>query len=1174
MRSDTAGSGATISLDALSALRRQAWLEAVAPDEPYKLERRLAWDGLDSAELECRWSVQSRAAGAAAALPAMPPDSAADPSAGSRADAALAELLNQLLSESPDRPASASPWWGALQDSRRAMQASWEEPLLPYDPGSTRCFVDLWWPVRALAVQRLQRLVAELPGNWIAPEPVAGQFADSLLDRLCGLTDQVLWQRFSAGRTPGVMLLAHLGAEGDGKGPPVREHYEAFIRRHRRDGLASLLREFPVLARLIGTVLTLWQEGSEELLRRVRADQPLLASRFAVPAGHRLSGVSQGLSDPHRGGRVVAILHFCAADRAEDAVRIVYKPKDMGVDAAFQAALHDLNSHSTLPPLRTLAVHAAAGYGYMEYVPHRICADSAELEHFYANAGRLTAVLHVLGCTDCHHENLIACGDQLLLIDTETLLEPELPDHVSEAAAQSQPASPSRLQQRLSSSVLRSGLLPQWLVVGAARRVVDVSALGVRSPELPHRSEPGWLGINSDGMMPGRISRAVDHPTSLPVGIGTANPFQPHLRVFCEGFERQCLALQEIRSRWLAEGGAISRFRGLPRRIVLRDTRIYLTLQRQLLAAEALRSPFAQAMVLEQLARSYLLAETLPLHWPVFAAERRQMARLDIPFFTHRIDGDALLLSEGPQPDPDSEPALAGPWQPELPGFIRTSGMVGAYGRHAALDTAEIAFQVRLIRGAAAARILGSAPIGSSTAATEAGATAPDEPVLPPSRFDPLQAACRVGRQLLEIAIVDPGGEMEWLGMDLGGDGETFRFGPLGSGLYGGSIGIACLMRRLHALGEVAFSPIAAPDAVVEAILRPLRELASEPQPDRRLRWWRDQPLGLSGCGGMLLALQCLGEADAEESLLQAALPRVLRNDRKLDLMGGCTGLIGPLLLRGDGMAIALARIAATHLLEQQNENGGWCPRPGEPPLLGFSHGTAGYAAALARMHQISGEERFLQAAAAALAYERQYFDCERGNWPDFRRMSPSTPMTGAAERTPGFMTSWCHGAPGIAMGRACLWGTPLWDDHCLEEMEAALRTTAAYPEVEADHLCCGNLGQMAVLELVGEGPWPLAESVRDLCREAARGHRNRALVRCSPADDHGVALRCFSMDEGSLILPDLFTGISGMALALLEDPESRRMLAMLLTSGLWPEFGEEARTAQGDPERNRNLTT
>ena len=83
---------------------------------------------------------------------------------------------------------------------------------------------------------------------------------------------------------------------------------------------------------------------------------------------------------------------------------MVYKPKDMGVDAAYQAMLRDLNGNSELAPLQMLAIHAGNGYGFMEYVPHRLCADECELRRFYTNAGRLSAILYLLGCTDCHFE--------------------------------------------------------------------------------------------------------------------------------------------------------------------------------------------------------------------------------------------------------------------------------------------------------------------------------------------------------------------------------------------------------------------------------------------------------------------------------------------------------------------------------------------------------------------------------------------------------------------------------------------------------------------------------------------------------------------------------------------------------------------------------------------------
>jgi lantibiotic modifying enzyme len=200
-------------------------------------------------------------------------------------------------------------------------------------------------------------------------------------------------------------------------------------------------------------------------------------------------------------------------------------------------------------------------------------------------------------------------------------------------------------------------------------------------------------------------------------------------------------------------------------------------------------------------------------------------------------------------------------------------------------------------------------------------------------------------------------------------------------------------------------------------------------------------------------------------------------------------------------------------------------------------------------LHQAGGEERFRQGAAAALAYERSRFDRRQNNWPDYRD-APGAP---SANVTPDFTVSWCHGAPGIGLARACLRGTALWDDHCITEIEAALRSTAAAGDMGCDHLCCGNLGLLAILEVLGEGPWPLASSVRALSREAARRLRQQALSRCAGNPEEEPRLRCFPTGEGSLLLPGFFTGLSGMGLALLEDSNSQRMLAQLLTGGLWP---------------------
>ena len=101
------------------------------------------------------------------------------------------------------------------------------------------------------------------------------------------------------------------------------------------------------------------------------------------------------------------------------------------------------------------------------------------------------------------------------------------------------------------------------MFIGSAKIAVDISALGIKPPAEQDQSISGWLGLNTDGMMPGRISTAAELPTSLPVGVGTQNPLAAHEESFCRGFELQAQALTELKERWLAPGGGTRWFCGI-----------------------------------------------------------------------------------------------------------------------------------------------------------------------------------------------------------------------------------------------------------------------------------------------------------------------------------------------------------------------------------------------------------------------------------------------------------------------------------------------------------------------------------------------------------------------------------------------------------------------------------
>jgi type 2 lantibiotic biosynthesis protein LanM len=683
-------------------------------------------------------------------------------------------------------------------------------------------------------------------------------------------------------------------------------------------------------------------------------------------------------------------------------------------------------------------------------------------------------------------------------------------------------------------SVLRSGLLPQWLMAGAGKkRAFDISALGIQPPP-PERELPGWLGLNSDGMMAGRSSQPCELPTSLPVELGSPQRLTDFIEQLCDGFALQLQEAMRLRALLLQ---ALARFSGQPRRLVARATRLYFTIQRQMLEPASLRSAVAHGLKLEQLSRSFVLASEKPHNWPMFSAELLQMERLDIPFFEHLIDGEELPLPEGLAP---------------IPGFMKASGLSAAQRRLQELDQSEITFQQQLIRGAIAARHLKATPQANGAGALgdaaerQSSSAAAGGAVLDANVYR--QEAFRLGEELWNSAIHDRKGRPEWLGMDLGADGESFHFGLIGNSLYSGASGIALVFARL-ALASSDPATAAEWRQRAWSCFEGLAELAERNSNDQLFRLMRDLPYGISGSGGILLALLLLAQAGIDEAaplaaqLVQQLRPERLQADEGIDVIGGVTGLIGPLLLLGSEQALELASACGERLLALQLESGGWSLGAGpasqrRPALTGFSHGAAGMAAALARLAQATGQQRFAEAARRAIAFERGVFVEAQGNWPDFR--SSSEPNE--------FMLSWCHGAPGILLSRHVMQACGLADDRMAQEQQIARSSTLAALErmsgalsaEPAAHLCCGVLGLTALLHIDAESP--------DVALDAGVAAAEASTI--SRAQSSG-GYTFFSVDTGSLNLPGLLTGKAGVALALLEAAEGLQWLPQVLSAGL-----------------------
>ena len=353
---------------------------------------------------------------------------------------------------------SQSPEW--LSSIQQAYEGSDIDPYIP-GPGEEELgFVNLVDPLIEQALSSLRTTIEEMIERY-QPTPInRDTIADIFVDNLPGQ----LIQRM--GRTMALELnVMRLMEQLEGEN--AQERFISFVRKLREPEVAgALFDEYPVLARQLAICIRQWQHVSSEFLRRVCEDYDLLSRTFSPDENPgALVRVAAGAGDTHRRGRTVMIAMF------ESGLRVAYKPKSLAIDIHFQNLLDWLNEAGCEPSLRTFVTLDREEYGWAEFVTREDCTTSDEVHRFYQRQGSYLALMYILAANDFHYENVIASGEDPMLIDLETMLQP-LFDRFDVTSAD------TKLAKQLSESVLTIGLLPMRIWSFADNPGIDISGLG------------------------------------------------------------------------------------------------------------------------------------------------------------------------------------------------------------------------------------------------------------------------------------------------------------------------------------------------------------------------------------------------------------------------------------------------------------------------------------------------------------------------------------------------------------------------------------------------------------------------------------------------------------------------------------------------------------------------
>ncbi len=1015
------------------------WARALAPKDAQAFARRLAWDGLDAGLV-------------LAALADVPAEGEAAP------------------------PASWTAW---LDRFAEAAASPMEQGLDPGETGESGPrpeppFVELWTPL-VTAVTKELRARAGTASRRLSPAALAA-FQRRLRSEMSAAGELAVFQEL------------HARAIG----------YDRFVRGTLADGYLGLFDAYPVLARQIAILAETWTASTVEMLSRLERDLEAVAGAFAGgkdPGG--IAAARPALSDRHHGGRRVAVLTFASG------LRLVYKPREIAIEQAFQRFLAWCGERGLEPRPRPLAMIARDGYGWVEHASEAELRSKDEVEAYYGRAGSLLALAHLLRARDLHMDNVVATAEGPVLVDTEAVLQPV---DAAEAAAAGEPAATDRANARLRYSCLATGLLT-FLQTDAGGAVFDIGGLRGEGGQKEGAPRRVWRALRTDAIHhAAETGFAPGLPNRVRLG-GVVQKPEWSADALRAGFASACRFVLARRDEMLAADGPLAAFAGLSTRVVFRPTHQYAALQQVLASPRYQRTGYERSMAVDSLNRVFGAQESRPALWPLVGDERRALDGLDIPRFSMPVDATEVPSASGE--------AVRGH-------FVR-SGMSAVREAIERLAEPRIAEEIEVLDAVLSSALEGEAhaPAPGSAGGHEDeladGGALPDDRAL-------VQAAEEIGDTLLRRAIRGEDGALTWVGA------SALRLDPAGRqarhDLYDGTAGIGLFLSALAAVtGEARWA--AGARGAAATLAREIGEGAGE-----------GAPLGAgTGIGSRVWTLTWMGRLLGDERGIALArlaargiTPAALARDSALDVAGGTAGaLLGLVALHeacGDDVLLEQALACGLHLLEARVETGpgaaAW-PGPGGRALAGFAHGASGIACALARLAERTDEPRWGEAVAAARRHERSLFVPAEGNWRLPGEPGPSR-------------VAWCHGAPGVGLARAeSIAVAP--GGEVAEEIEVAMATTARGDPTRLDHLCCGNLGRSDVLLTVGRrrGRGDLVEQGRALARAVAARARRRGHWGIGVAEFEGRAFR-----------PGFFQGLSGIGYQLLRTVVPGRLPSVL----------------------------
>ncbi len=797
--------------------------------------------------------------------------------------------------------------------------------------------------------------------------------------------------------------IAKLGGELTGDNSKSR--FKSFVKKLEHPEFAlQLLNEYPVLAHCIDDAIEQWSQYCFETLSRLQQDHVDISEKFSTKKTNigQLQTVTGDQGDSHNNGRCVTILEFTSG------LKVVYKPRPLDIDEAYNEFIIWLNNQNQHLNFKYVEVLNQSGYGWCEFIDAKPLSSAEDAETYYYRFGCLLSIMHLLGATDMHFENIIANGDHPIIVDLETLLHPQL-------------------TQSTHYNLLSVGMLPNRLWHTKEQNGVDFGGISAGRESEVAIPFSGILNYNTDEMIWGKTKGFLSDSQNIPYHKDAPLTYENYNEHVINGYKDTYKLLLEQKTVLLSFKSTIQKFVSLPVRYIVRATQYY----KQLLSAS-----YHPDLLRDKDKRSDFLKKNL-------------LVIADSPVSVQQITAELSCLKSGNVPLLYSYAESRGLYRGNTliaSNYFYRSGKECLQYRLTSLGQQQLNNHICLITSV----LTQSFPEESKKLLSDFTPKWPDEYIHSSKPEALIAAAKNIGDYLINSAIIS-NDDVTWLGYHQ--TPSDWVLDELGLDLYNGRLGPILFLAYLAEIsGEEKFKKIA--------------ELSIDGLIKSRLTQTTFTSLGFSGWGGYIYVLACLRviwdkpELDSSISSALKNIEPLIHEDNRYDVIGGNAGCILSLLTLAklthfNGQSIKLAQLCGNTLLtsaQDKDSTFGWPLPEHKKIMLGFAHGNSGIALALEKLAGVTKDLNYLLAAKKAIAYENSHYSPEAKNWPDLRKSD-----------TDNFKSTWCHGAAGITLSR-CLMTEVQTEDEKQRDLTAGIHQLLFKNKLNNHSLCHGLLGNLDIL--------------------------------------------------------------------------------------------------------------